>query len=329
MKKRISAAFAALLILTAAAPMHAAAEEAPQDIHISVETKELLPEEIPANRLVDLKVSVENLPAFRTLRIMLEKDAALTYPFPGHLPDPCDALARVGGISCSSENDPNTNYLSCMIDNVEPDLFSISGEIMTLHVSLPDDAQPGDFYSVRLLRTYDKTNHAEVYVETDEAYYGESYFTELTSGGIRIVPAAPAPPVQQPEQPQQQQQQEDPAPQQNEDPEPDTPDTTSPPAATTAAVTTTAATTSAALTTTAAESTTTAAPVTETTADLTTETTTAQLTTSGTEAAPAAETASQPPEKHSALPLILLGIAGIGAGAGAAVWKSKQRKQQE
>lgn len=327
MKKRISAAFAALLILTAAAPMHAAAEDPPQNIHISVETKELLPEEIPANRLVDLKVSVENLPAFRTLRIMLEKDAALTYPFPGHLPDPCDALARVGGISCSSENDPNTNYLSCMIDNVEPDLFSISGEIMTLHVSLPDDAQPGDFYSVRLLRTYDKTNHAEVYVETDEAYYGESYFTELTSGGIRIVPAAPAPPVQQPEQPQQQQ--ADPEPQQNEDPEPDTPDTTSPPAATTAAVTTTAATTSAALTTTAAESKTTAAPVTETTADLTTETTTAQLTTSGTEAAPAAETASQPPEKHSALPLILLGLAGIGAGAGAAVWKSKQRKQQE
>ena len=326
MKKRISAAFAALLILTAAAPMHAAAEEPPQNIHISVETVELLPEEIPANRLVDLKVSVENLPAFRTLRIMLEEDAALTYPFPGHLPDPCDALARVGGISCSSENDPNTNYLSCMIDNVEPDLFSISGEIMTLHVSLPDDAQPGDFYSVRLLRTYDKTNHAEVYVETDEAYYGESYFTELTSGGIRIVPAAPAPPVQQPEQPQQQ---ADPEPQQNEDPEPNTPDTTSPPAATTAAVTTTAATTSAALTTTAAESTATAAPVTETTADLTTETTTAQLTTSGTKAAPAAETASQPPEKHSALPLILLGLAGIGAGAGAAVWKSKQRKQQE
>ena len=328
MKKRISAVFSALLILTAAAPMHAAAEEPPQDIHISVETIELLPEEIPANRLVDLKVYVENLPAFRTLRIMLEKDAALKFPYPGHLPDPCDALARVGGISCSSENDPNTNYLSCMIDNVEPDLFSISGEIMTLHICLPDDAQPGDFYNVRLLRTYDKINHAEVYVETDEAYYGESYFTELTSGGVRILSDTPAPPVQQPDQPPQQQQQADPEPQQNEDPEPNTPDTTST-AATTAAVTTTAATTSAALTTTAAESTAKAAPVTETTADLTTETTTAQLTTSGTEAAPAAETASQPPEKHSALPLILLGIAGIGAGAGAAVWKSKQRKQQE
>ena len=178
---------AMMVLLMAVTPLYATGEQ-PKNIKLSLETIELTPDEIPDNRLVQIKLNVENLPAFRTLRIILEKDSKLKFPFPGHLPDPSDALARVGGISCSTGTDPNTNLLSCMIDNVEPDLFLASGEIMTLYVTLPNDAQPGDFYQVKLLRNYDDGVTHETYVETDDAQYGESYFSELVSGGIRIVP---------------------------------------------------------------------------------------------------------------------------------------------
>ena len=184
---KLTIVFVAMMVLLMAVMPLQADEEPSKDFKISVETKELLLEEIPANRLVELKIFVENLPAFRTLRIILEKDSALKFPFPSHLPDPSDALARVGGISCSTSKDPNTNWISCMIDNVEPDLFLISGEIMTLYFTLPNDAQPGDFYQVKLLRNYDDGVTHETYVETDDALYGESYFSELVSGGIRIV----------------------------------------------------------------------------------------------------------------------------------------------
>lgn len=328
MNKLLSAAAAALLLWTAAIPLHAAAEEPPQDIRLTVETKEFKAEEVPSDGYVELKVYAENLPAFRTMQIVLEKDAALSYS--GHYAVPCDALDYAGGMSFTLGNGSNPNFLACNLGVVQDEQLKIDGEIIRIHVYLPDTVHPGDFYGVRILRTYDETYRHETYVKTDEAIYGESYFTELASGGIRILPETPAPPARQAEQPAPEQpvQQDSPDPQQDGNSEPDTPQQNETTAS--AAVTTAAASTTASLTTAPAETTSAAAPVTETTAALTTEALTESLTTPGTTSAPAAETAAQKPEEHSASPLYLFACAMIGAAAGTGtvvLIRRKHRKQ--
>ncbi len=324
MNKLIKAAAAVLMLLTAVTPLHAAAETPPQDMHLTVETKELKADEIRGDGYVELKVFAENLPACRSMQILLEKDSGLTYS--GHYAVPCAELSRAGGMSFSLGSGNYPDIIGCNIAVVEPEPLLLSGEIITLHLFLPDHVQPGDFYRVRILRSHDDLYHDETFVETDEARYGESYFTVLAAGGIRIQSDKPAPPVQQdtPEP----QQQASPEPQQNEDPEPDAVETTGQTETTAPADhTTTAASVTETLTTSAPEPT--EAPVTETTDGLTTETQTSELMTTGAEAAPVTETNPQAPEKHSAWPLVLLGIAGIGAGAGAAVWSRKRKMQQE
>ncbi|MBP0970963.1 MAG: hypothetical protein J5753_02880 [Oscillospiraceae bacterium] len=324
MNKLITAAAAVLMLLTAVTPLHAAAETPPQDMHLTVETKELKADEIREDGYVELKVFAENLPAFRSMQILLEKDSGLSYS--ADYADPCAVLSRAGGVSFSLGSGAFPDIIGCNIAVVEPEPLSLSGEIITLHLFLPDHVQPGDFYRVRILRSHDDTYHDETFVETDEALYGESYFTVLAAGGIRIQSDKPAPPVQHdtPEP----QQQAAPEPQQNEDPEPDAAETTGQTETTAPADhTTTAASVTEALTTSAPEPT--EALCTETTDDLTTETQTSKLMTTGAEAAPVTETNPQAPEKHSAWPLVLLGIAGIGAGAGAAVWRRKRKMQQE
>ena len=324
MNRCITAAAAVLMLLTAFTPLHAAAETPPQDMRLTVETKELKADEIREDGYVELKVFAENLPAFRSMQILLEKDSALTYSV--SYADPCAELSRAGGMSFSLGSGKYPDIIGCNIAVVEDEPLLLSGEIITVHLFLPDHVQPGDFYRVRILRAHDDTYHDETFVETDEARYGESYFTVLAAGGIRIQSDKPVPPVQQEDPPAQQQ--DSPEPQQNEDPEPDAAETTRQTETTaSAAETTTAATVTDTLTT--SDPVSKEAPAMETTNDLTTETQTLELMTTGAEAAPVTETNPQAPGKHGAWPLILLGIAGIGAGAGAAVWRRKRKMQQE
>ena len=68
MNRCITAAAAVLMLLTAFTPLHAAAETPPQDMRLTVETKELKADEIREDGYVELKVFAENLPAFRSMR---------------------------------------------------------------------------------------------------------------------------------------------------------------------------------------------------------------------------------------------------------------------
>lgn len=310
MNKLISCAAAVMLFLSTITPLNAAAETPPQDMRLSIETKEYTMEEVPADRLVELKVCAENLPPFRNMRIVLEKDSTLTYA--GHIAVPCPELSRAGGLSFSLGSGENPNFAACNIAVIEDAPLSLSGEVITVDVYLPDVVQPGDFFSVRILRSYQEAYLYETSVDTDESSYGESYFTELASGGIRIVSDTVVPPAQteppsEPIQPYVQVTQPDESSEPNPAEETESSETTSVSTDTTVSSTTEKTTTSKAATTETSVSKTTAV-----TTNSQTEPQTTSPTSVGTDETSKEETEPQKNGMPIALPLILIGIV-IGA----------------
>ncbi len=191
----IAVIVALMVLLMMVSPLRAADGKAPENMSLTMETKELTLDEIPDNDIVELKVTVNDLPAFRSMGILIENDPELS--FCTSIADPCPELSRAGGMSFSLLGGKYAdivqgkipNVIQCNIAVIEDEMLKIPDgeEIITVYVILPDNVQPGDFYHVKIIRTFDGTYHDTTFLRTDDTKYDEDCFSELVSGGIRIV----------------------------------------------------------------------------------------------------------------------------------------------
>lgn len=74
----MSVAFFTLTFFSVTA-FRSVAYEAPQDIHLLIETKEINIKDIPENRTVSIDIYTENCPPYLMLSFLLEKDKRLEY----------------------------------------------------------------------------------------------------------------------------------------------------------------------------------------------------------------------------------------------------------
>lgn len=173
------------------------AAEAPTDIHLTVQTKEIDIDDIPADRVVTLDIYQENCPAFDAIMIPVIKDSRLSY----YPEDNCFGLAE--GVWNARRPDigfydPDPDYRKCDICSSanNDDFVEFDNAIATVSVKLPDQVSVGDFFGVDIVGKYMNTS-IQINIGLKRAdMFTESAFSQLNSGGIRIVQ------VEQPVQPQ-------------------------------------------------------------------------------------------------------------------------------
>ena len=172
----------------------ASAYEAPKDIRLTIETKEIAINDIPENREVSVAVYLDNAPSFIKLSFILKKDSRTEYKFLRHVtknPDvpnisTCDIGLGTGG---------TPDIVTAEIFS-KPDRFiSYNGCIAYVNLVLPESVSAGDFYSVELI-PYNLDNYGdkiEILLENDwDALFGIESFSEFNSGGILITGAKEA-----------------------------------------------------------------------------------------------------------------------------------------
>lgn len=184
---KLTAAVIALAGMLCMTCYDTSAAEAPTDIHLTVETKEIAVEDVPADRIVTLNIYQENCPYFDSLVFAMEKDPRLSFfpEFPA-----TDCLGIADGVrnarNPGSRNSSDPDYRVCVINSsIGDDLFvEFDSAVATVTFMLPEQLSPGDSFSVDLLRSED------LYINLGKSRGGrfmDSCFTQLNSGGIRIV----------------------------------------------------------------------------------------------------------------------------------------------
>jgi hypothetical protein len=197
-KRIITAALAAVPVYSAfAAGPCADAVDAPTDIHLTVQTKEIAVQDIPEDRIVTLDIYQENCPFFDAIMFPVIKDPRLSY-YPD---DDCFGLAE-GVRNARTPNIsfyvPDPDYRMCDIcSSAENDDFiEFDNAIATVSFKLPEQVETGDFFTVKIIEKYLHTPIQINFGDRMEDVFNESAFSQLNSGGIRIVQGvqpAPAP----------------------------------------------------------------------------------------------------------------------------------------
>jgi hypothetical protein len=184
-------------------PLEVRAYEAPTDIHVIVETKEIDIDDIPEDRCVSLNIYTENCPPYLGLELVFEKDSRLGYnqytPF-----SPAVNLSGMGGLA-ASYHAAAPDFLACLIPASGDNLIDYNGALIQVNLILPENVSEGEFYKFEPLKKYDNgyTMSSSIFFENSfDASFKETPFSQLTCGGIKITRKAPLqtePPVAEPE----------------------------------------------------------------------------------------------------------------------------------
>ena len=173
-------------------------------VDLSIETKEININDIPADRKVYLAINLDNDPDADRLGLLIQADSRLITRF-GELCRSNKYNVSFGDYSTDPHVESIDVFLTDNCDN--------SGNVAELCFYLPDNCAPGDFYEIAF--TNEIVKSCQICYGNLETgwHYGFESFGRLTSGGIRITgdTQAPEPPqvqnnepaqnVQQPEAP--------------------------------------------------------------------------------------------------------------------------------
>lgn len=184
----MSVAFLTLMFLSGTA-FRSVAYEAPQDIHMFIETKEVNIKDIPENRTVSLDIYTENCPPYLMLSFLLEKDKRLEYTPYKYLTD-AEQVSNMGGMSFELGSSEKNDVVLCNISAVAGEKINYNGLLARAEVILPEDVKEGDFYSLNFRETFSDNYDMEtsIILENDfDAVFGSESFSQLKGGGILIV----------------------------------------------------------------------------------------------------------------------------------------------
>ncbi|MCM1506009.1 MAG: hypothetical protein NC177_02585 [Ruminococcus flavefaciens] len=198
-----SAVFSAVMCI-AGSSFTATAYDAPQDIHLSIETKEIDINDIPENRVISLEIHTENCPPYSMLSFLIEKDSRLEYLPYTYLSD-AEQVSNMGGMSFELGSSELPDVIMCNIPALINEKIDYNGLIVRANVILPEDVKAGEFYSLNFKRTFFDTYELEtsIMLENDfDAVFGNDSFSQLNGGGILITQAEVPPPEVPPESPQ-------------------------------------------------------------------------------------------------------------------------------
>lgn len=174
----------------------AAATEQSNNFHLTVETKEIAIEDIPADRVISLRVYQENCPAFKSLMLPITKDARLSY-YPEYDCFHLAASMTNAGAPNIGYYVPDANYRMCDIcaafGSNAPVQFE--QELLSITVQLPEQVSAGDFFGVSILKEHADA-HGTIRLCDETTRYSADAFTKLVGGGIRIKSNEPTPPQQ-------------------------------------------------------------------------------------------------------------------------------------
>ena len=186
--KRMISASAVLAVSVCCMTMPAVqATDMPTDIHITVETKEIDIEDIPSDRYVTLNIYMENCPPFNSLIMSMEKDSRLQY-YPS---DRCfskgEGVRNAWQPDCMyySDND-NIRKISVFSSDPGETLVEYDSAVAKVGFIIPEDAAPGDFYSLEPLRSYNDSLITVSFSQDRQFEYKDAPFTQLNGGGITI-----------------------------------------------------------------------------------------------------------------------------------------------
>lgn len=171
----------------------ASAYEAPKDIRLSIETKEIAINDIPENRIISVEIHLDNAPPFEMISFMVKKDSRTEYQFIKHVTKNKDVPNMS---TCNiAPGRGNTPDISAAMIFSEPGMpISYSGCIAWANIVLPDNVNPGDFYSVELV-PYNHEDYPDIEIILDNHYdavFGIDSFSEFNNGGILITEAREA-----------------------------------------------------------------------------------------------------------------------------------------
>lgn len=158
-------------------------------VDVSIETKEININDIPADRKVSLAVNLDNDPGVDAICLLMCADGRLGIEEYNWF---SSQLYSVNGIEHVSN--PHIDFCETFFkDNADN-----TGIIIYLTYIIPENCRVGDFYEISFSNETFSGDRIS-YGNTETGWHdGFESFGQLTSGGIRIVgdPPAPEPPVQ-------------------------------------------------------------------------------------------------------------------------------------
>ncbi len=162
----------------------ASAEDAPYSIVLSAETKEVDKNNLPNDRMVDVKLSIENNPGFSEMYIIIQKSSALSFYYPS---SPVIASGKYSGIK--NELFEENKDVVCLTVPSYPKNKE-NGSFATVQVKLPDTVNPGDFFEINYLDSFqipERELSREAGILKDRNLTGKNSFSQMTGGGIKII----------------------------------------------------------------------------------------------------------------------------------------------
>ncbi|MDO5559691.1 MAG: hypothetical protein Q4F95_08850 [Oscillospiraceae bacterium] len=182
------------------------------DAPLKIETRQIDINDIPENRVITLKISIDSNPGFYVLDMVLRKDSRLSYDS-----NPQQIFANIPQINCSTTKD--NDVVSISVPSQQGSALSDNGDMLELNIKLPDNVGVNDFFPVDFIAHYDIFSTA-MCLEGQNEY---SDCSNLCGGGIQITGSTPPPstpdtPADPPHQEPEPQQPEEPV--HNNDPQP-------------------------------------------------------------------------------------------------------------
>lgn len=162
--------------------------DAPQDIHLMIETKEIDINDIPEDRVISLDIYTENCPPYLMLSFLLEKDKRLKY-LPYEYISDAKQVSNMGGISFELGTSETSDVVMCNIPAVANEKINYNGLLVRANLILPKDVKAGDFYSLNFRKTFSDMYDMETSIMLEnnfDAVFGNESFSQLKNGGILI-----------------------------------------------------------------------------------------------------------------------------------------------
>lgn len=170
------------------------AYEAPTDIHLTIETRELAVNEIPVNREVSVDIYLDNAPPFLAMSFFVKKDSRTEYKFIRNVTSNRD-VPGMGNCIIGLGNGETPDIVTAEIVSKKNELISYNGCLAYVNLILPEAARPGDFFSVEFIPYNLDSYFHEIRIVLEnnhDASFGLDSFSEFNNGGIRITAAKEA-----------------------------------------------------------------------------------------------------------------------------------------
>lgn len=185
--KKIPAIFAGALLISAFSAVPVTYADGAVDL--SIETKEININDIPADRKVPIAVNLDNDPGVEGMNLIISADSRLG------IEDRFTWCISSYKVSTSElKSSPHIDLCDIIMKKHDNN----SEGLVNLYYSIPADCRPGDFYEIAF---YEEEINGVQMCFADSSYewkFGPDSFGRLTLGGIRITGEVPAPepPVQ-------------------------------------------------------------------------------------------------------------------------------------